>query len=305
MTLKKTSKSYIERIMKKVVKTIIKYAINGLVVLIKHLPAGRYVYEQILNRSMGQIQVVSHSGINLIFAVPNSLNKYRADSFSTKEPETLEWIDSMPEGSIVWDIGANVGLYSCYAAKRRKCRVFAFEPSVFNLELLARNLFLNGLTDQVTIVPLPLSDALAINKLNMTTTEWGGALSTFGQNYGHDGKALSKVFEFPTIGLTMGDAVEFLKLPQPDYIKMDVDGIEHLILKGGASVLPRIKGILIEINDNFASQTEDSTKYLKNAGLSLINKKHAQALEESEEFKSVFNQIWFRSEPINNIKERL
>ena len=75
---------------------------------------------------MNQTKVIDHSGVKLIFAVPNSLSNYRADSFSTKEPETLEWIDSMPDGSVVWDIGANVGIYSCYAAKHRNCRVFAF-----------------------------------------------------------------------------------------------------------------------------------------------------------------------------------
>lgn len=290
--------------MKKIVKAFLKYVIGGLSIFIKKMPAGQYVHEQMINGAMGQTREVNHCGVKLILAVPNRLNKYRADSFSTKEPETLEWIDSIPEGSIVWDIGANVGLYSCYAAKRRSCRVFAFEPSVFNLELLARNIFLNELTDRVTIVPLPLSDALAINKLNMTTTEWGGALSTFGQNYGHDGQVLSKIFEFPTLGLTMVDAVESLKIPQPDYIKMDVDGIEHLILKGGLPVLSGIKGILIEINDNFSSQSDDSAKYLKNAGLTLITKKHAQAVEENNEFKSVFNQIWARSEQFNNPQER-
>jgi FkbM family methyltransferase len=96
------------------------------------------------------------------------------DTFSTKEPETLEWIDTFPLGSVVWDIGANIGLYSCYAAKMRDCKVYAFEPSVFNLDLLARNIFLNGLTEKVVMVPLPLSDKLAINRLKMTNTERGG-----------------------------------------------------------------------------------------------------------------------------------
>ena len=59
----------------------------------------------------------------------------------------------------------------------------------------------------------------------------GGAKSTFGQNYGHDGQPLDKIFELHTIGLSMMDAVKLLKIPEPDYIKMDVDGIEHLILK--------------------------------------------------------------------------
>ena len=56
----------------------------------------------------------------------------------TKEPETLDWIDTMAEGSALVDVGANVGLYSVYAAKARKCQVYAFEPSVFNLDQGAR-----------------------------------------------------------------------------------------------------------------------------------------------------------------------
>lgn len=79
------------------------------------------------------------------FYVPNAQCRYRVSSFSTKEPDTLEWMDTIPPGSVIWDIGANVGLYSVYAAKSRGARVFAFEPSVFNLELLARNIFLNQL----------------------------------------------------------------------------------------------------------------------------------------------------------------
>ena len=52
------------------------------------------------------------------FFVPNQLTQYRVDSFFTKEPETLEWIDNFMDNKniIFWDIGANVGLYSIYAA---------------------------------------------------------------------------------------------------------------------------------------------------------------------------------------------
>lgn len=242
---------------------------------------------------MSRTQTVSHQGMSLIFAVPNALNQYRADSFSTKEPETLEWIDGIPSGAVVWDIGANVGLYSCYAAKRRACRVFAFEPSVFNLELLARNVFLNDLTELVTLVPLPLSDVLAVSTLNMTTTEWGGALSSFGQDFGHDGQAMHKVFKFPTIGVSMADAVELLKIPQPDYIKMDVDGIEHLILKGGTPVLSKVQGVLIEINDSFTAQASDASTYLRQSGLSFMEKRHAEVFNTGMA-QNTFNQIWTR-----------
>ena len=141
-----------------------------------------------------------HNGIELTFSVPNKINYYRFDTFSTKEPETLEWVDSIPKESVLWDIGANVGLYTRYAAKARDCEVFAFEPSVFNLGILARNIFLNGPTRQVVIIPLPLSKRFAFNTLNMESTEWGAAKSTFGQDYDHDGRQLEKTFEFPDDG---------------------------------------------------------------------------------------------------------
>jgi hypothetical protein len=59
---------------------------------------GRYVYSQILSIVMGRTQIVNHAGLKLIFSVLNALCRYRADTFSTKEPSTLEWIDEMPQG---------------------------------------------------------------------------------------------------------------------------------------------------------------------------------------------------------------
>ena len=281
--------------LKTMIKTGLKRLTNWVVAFMGKNFAGRYLYAQIINNAMGRTQSAEYQGCKLVFTIPNELNQYRADTFSTKEPETLEWIDGIPRGSVVWDIGANVGLYTCYSAKARGCRVFAFEPSVFNLELLARNIFLNGLTNQVTIVPLPLSEELAVSTLNMTTTDWGGALSTFGQAYGHDGQPMRKVFEFPTIGLSMVDAAKLLRILPPDYIKMDVDGIEHLILKGGMPILRGIKGILIEINDKFAAQANDASKYLREAGLSLKKKRHAECFDsDTSAAKYTFNQIWTR-----------
>jgi FkbM family methyltransferase len=255
---------------------------------------GRHSLDRVLSSAVSRTRLVRHGGVELVFAVPNNLANFRATTFSTKEPETLEWIDGIPERSTLWDIGANVGLYTCYAAKSRACRVFAFEPSVFNLELLARNIFLNGLTDQAIIVPLPLTSALGISKLSMSSMEWGGALSTFGQEYGHDGRLLRKIFEVPMIGLSMTDAVELLKIPQPDYVKIDVDGIEHLILQGGRAILQRVKGLLVEINDEFSEHSETATRYLNEAGLTLRAKAHSQLVEDGS-FRGAFNQIWSRA----------
>lgn len=279
--------------LKKQAKNAIKAVIRCMVNLSGNTQLARFILGQIASFAMEKVIEISHVGVSLKFATPNSECGFRVKTFATKEPETLDWIDLIPEGAVLWDVGANIGLYSVYAAKKRNCRVWAFEPSVFNLELLARNIFLNELTEQITIVPLPLSDKLAVNKLHMTSTNWGGALSTFGQEYGHDGKPINKIFEFPTIGISMIDAVELLKIAQPDYIKMDVDGIEHLILKGGMPVLSKVKGILIEINDKFTTQANDTSMYLQQAGFFLKEKKHAEIFEAGMA-QYTFNQIWAR-----------
>ena len=64
---------------------------------------------------------------------------------------------------------------------------------------------INGLVNNITIIPIPLTKSVSKNTLNFSTTEWSGALSTFGQNYGHDGKNIENVFKFSTIGLSMND----------------------------------------------------------------------------------------------------
>ena len=281
--------------MKQKIKQVVKNTINQIISLTIKTRVGSYAFNQILNSAMERVFEVSHDGLRLKIVTPNSLCEWRAKTFSTKEPETLEWIDSIQKDSILWDVGENIGLYSIYAAKRQNCRVWAFEPSVFNLELLARNISVNGLSKQICIVPAALSDNLGSSQMRMTTTEWGGALSTFGQDFGWDGKAIRQVFEFQTIGLSMENAAQLLKIPQPDYIKMDVDGLEHFILKGGFSVLSQVKQVLIEVNDDFHEQAEQCHSLLSKAGLVLKEKRHSDYIASNTQgFQNSYNQIWSR-----------
>jgi FkbM family methyltransferase len=286
--------------MRKHIKASIKTLISTVVVYARTTRVGRAIFRQILCNAMQATKKVVHNKVELFFAIPNRLNEFRVDTFSTKEPETLEWIDSIPSKSILWDIGANIGLYSCYAAKAKDCRVFSFEPSVFNLELLARNIHLNNLSDKVVIIPLPLSNNLALNTLKMTTTELGGALSTFGEDYGWDGLTLNSVFSFQTLGLTADDFVKLLGFEYPNYLKIDVDGIEHLVLSGGREVLEQVDSVLIEVNDNFFEQSVRCQKILSESGLVLKAKRHSEMFNPVDSFGGgvVWNQIWSRE---NNV----
>ena len=44
--------------------------------------------------------------------ITNHITQYRADTFSSKEPKTLKWIEQFEDNKCFWDVGANVGLYS-------------------------------------------------------------------------------------------------------------------------------------------------------------------------------------------------
>ena len=74
---------------------------------------------------------------------------------------------------------------------------------------------------------------------------------------------------------------------------MKLDGIEHLILKGGFTVLQNIKEILIEIHEDFEKKLTDSTAYLKEAGL-VLKGKHQSDMFKNGPYKNSYNQIWHR-----------
>ena len=76
---------------------------------------------------------VVHAGpigdVRMTFYIPNEVCRYRAETFSTKEPETLEWFDRYTRTGALYDICANVGIYSIYFAKTHPGMVYAFESS--------------------------------------------------------------------------------------------------------------------------------------------------------------------------------
>ena len=278
-----------------VIKKFVQTVLAGLVSLLDKSKAGRFLFRKILARAMHETEVMHRDGMTLRIAAANPLHGLRARTLFTKEPETLEWIDRMQPGAVLWDVGANVGVYTVYAAVARQAKVVAFEPSVFNLEFLARNINNNDILDRVTIVPLPLSDCTKINEMRLSSSEWGGALSTFGETYDGNGDPLVQILGYLMPGLTMDDAKKLFSLVQPEFIKIDVDGIEALILAGGEEVLTGARSVLIEINDDFESQAVNCELILRRQGFTLTEKRQSDfESRENDSHFMTFNQIWMR-----------
>jgi hypothetical protein len=86
-----------------------------------------------------------------------------------------------------------------------------------------------------------------------------------------------------------------LKIPSPKYIKIDVDGIEHLILQGGESVLKNADQILIEVSRDFIEQKKSLFEILeKNGFRKKMYTENELKIYGINEVDTAHNQIWVK-----------
>jgi FkbM family methyltransferase len=244
---------------------------------------------------------VNIAGVELIFFTPNQLTEWRVSTYLSKEPETLEWIDSFEkkENLIFWDIGANIGLYSIYnAIKNKNSKTYSFEPSTSNLRVLTRNISNNNLEKEIFLFPFPLTNKSNLfMQMNEGEFVEGGALNTFGEDYDFEGKKFYPKMKYTTFGTSIDYILKNKILEIPDYIKIDVDGIEHMILAGAKSYLKnlKIKSVLVEINENFKDQHEQVLKIMgMNDFKILCKKQNAEILSKNSKFNNTFNYFFSR-----------
>ena len=65
-------------------------------------------------------------------------------------------------------------------------------------------------------------------------------MSTFDKKYGSDGDDLIIKFRYSIVAFSLEDVVERITVNYPKYVKIDVDGIEELILNGGLDILKKM-----------------------------------------------------------------
>lgn len=240
-------------------------------------------------------------GKKINFFTPNELVYSRVINFFNSEPETLAWIDSFDKDKkiIFWDIGANIGLYSIYnALKNRHSETISFEPSSSNLRVLTRNISINNLENNIKLFPIPLT-----NKQNMflimkeSDFIEGGALNSFGESFNFEGKKFENKMKYNLYGTSINYLIKNQILEVPNYIKIDVDGIEHLILEGANQFLNdnRIRSLSIEINENFDDQLNKVLDITKKNEFKILHKKQNKKLSLSDgKFNKTFNYIFIR-----------
>lgn len=169
----------------------------------------------------------------------------RATSLLRKQPATIEWIDSFRPSSVFWDVGANIGVYTLYAALRG-ARVVAFEPAAVNYFLLAANCEANGMSGHVDCLPLGLGGTKAITRFEVSQFESAKSFSSSGTDTGQGrGRQAALI-------LSIDQLIEEYELVCPNYIKIDAPGMTEAIVSGGARTLqrPDVRELHIEIREH-------------------------------------------------------
>ena len=253
--------------------------------------------EFIQNDSYASISILNKE---ISFFIPNELTTYRVNTFFTKEPETLEWIDNFKNDQeiVFWDIGSNIGLYSIYSAlKYKNIKIYSFEPSSSNLRILSRNISINNLQDKIFINQFPLTDKDHGHQLMMESNfREGGALHSFGKNLNFEGKKMDINNNYVIYGFSINYLIKNLNYKVPNYLKIDVDGQEHFILKSADEILKNqnLKSILVEINENYIEQLKDIEMIMSKFNFKIIKKLQSKHVNLSETFKNTYNYIFSR-----------
>ena len=274
--------------MKIFLKSILSLSIR----FISRLYLFKYFILFIQHYASENIRKIKVRNIDFFFINKNLITNYRIDTFLTKEPETIKWIDSFKLNSNFWDIGANIGLYSIYSAKTKGCNVVSFEPSLNNLEVLSKNINLNKLSEKVLIAPIALTKVIGPEFLFCSSKLEGSAHSSFGYEIDQKGLKLNSILKYKTLGFTADEFSKIFSLPSPEYLKIDVDGIEELILEGSSDLLKKVKEILIEVNTDNLEQTSLIHNILINKQFYLYKDYYNNKIKQG-------NQIWKKNEQNN------
>ena len=217
-------------------------------------------------------QVVYDKAPLFILAETRAEREWRLDP-GRKEPWTVAWLDdNVRPGDVVYDIGANVGVFSLIAAVNLggDGTVIAFEPGFATFARLCENIRLNNFTGVIVPVPVPLSHRPGLQRFRYKSMEPGQSRHRFSAQAWNPTDKI-KSTEQPMLAMSLDQAIRDFGVPRPTLIKLDVDGAETLVLQGGSETVrhPALRSVIAEIDPDCEAAVLD---ILGQSGLNLVGR---------------------------------
>jgi FkbM family methyltransferase len=182
--------------------------------------------------SSAPIHVSPSAGLRYLFRPMNSV-----------DPSLLDLVrEFVKPGAVVWDIGANVGLFSFAAASMAGSEglVVALEPDAWLVQLLRRSALEQPAgSAPVQVVPAAVAAEMSIRTLCLAArSRASNHLAEFGTTQTGGEREHQSV-----VAITLDWLME--SLPAPSLVKIDVEGAELEVLKGASRLFETIRPIVL------------------------------------------------------------
>jgi len=191
------------------------------------------------------------------------------------EPELVQCCkDLIDKNRDTIDIGANVGFFTVLFAKTLNNRkVLSIEPTNLALSRLYKNILLNQVQEKVIVFEGAASNS--IGEVQIKTIEGKEEFSSLGAMM-HPSIATEKNYSLEKVkASTIDDLIQRYSI-DPGFIKIDVEGVEHLVFAGAKNTLLNNKPIILsELSDYLlrenGSSAKDVVNFIKECGYDVIN----------------------------------
>lgn len=196
--------------------------------------------------------------------------------FGGWEQYTIKFLKNyLKEGHNVIEVGSNIGAHTLLIAKiiGKKGKIIAIEPTKFAINKLNRNISLNKDLSNISVVKKIVSDSV-----------YNGS-DEFNSDWSMSSPQVPHKLDF--VSTTLDILVEESALQKLDLLKIDVDGYDYKVLRGGKDVIEKFKPtIFVELCEYVLNKQGDSVSdiftYLEGFGYECFNEVDGQRINADE-----------------------
>ena len=212
--------------------------------LLYRIPSVSRLFRRMLNRAapVGFNRVKVASGLIAGYTLNLDMQTEKDFWLGTYELDLQNSLrDLVKPGMVAYDVGANIGYITLMLAHLvgTEGKVFAFEALPYNTIRWQENISLNGLDDNIHLIPAAVAEKEA--PVHFLVHKSGG----MGKVVGSAGRESSYKEEIEIPGICLDDFVFKQGNPAPNLIKLDIEGGEVLAVPGMKRVLSENQPILV------------------------------------------------------------
>jgi hypothetical protein len=131
-----------------------------------------------------------------------------------------------------------------------------------------------------------ISKSMAVGSIHIKNMELGGHEKILDKSTDVFGNDFQPDYSHSVLKFALDDLIGVMGLPQPRYLKIDVDGSETEVLEGATACLKNVESVFIELTDTFMNTF--AVSFFENHGFTLQEKHQVQ------NYAGLFNCVFAR-----------